>query len=68
MAKKIKVKLDFKGFRKNVLQADWMLAAIENVAQGQCGADEHIKSFIGFDRAQAIIYPGKEVNNDRTSD
>ncbi|MDO4800610.1 MAG: hypothetical protein Q4A15_00445 [Prevotellaceae bacterium] len=46
--------------RSEILQAGWMLNYVESEAQRQCGSDEHIKSFIGFDRAKAIIYPDRK--------
>lgn len=52
-----KFKLDIKGVRKEILQADWMQAYIEQEARKQQQADTHIVSFVGFDRAKAIIYP-----------
>jgi len=57
---KIEFKLDTAGLRKEVLQADFMLNFIEQQAEAQCDADSHVKSFIGFDRAKAIIYPDQE--------
>lgn len=53
----VKIKLDGHAVRSEILQADWMQEYIEGVARQQAGADEHIKSFIGFDRAKSIIYP-----------
>lgn len=53
----IDFKLNTTVVRKEILQADWMLQYVENEANKRCGADEHVKSFIGFDRAKAIIYP-----------
>jgi len=49
--------LDKKAVKTEILQADWMLNHIESEANKKAGSDEHIKSFIGFDRAKAIIYP-----------
>lgn len=57
-----KFKLDTTAFRKEVLQADWMKSFIEAEAQRQADSDSHIKSFIGFDRAKAIIYPNTKEN------
>lgn len=57
MSNAINVKLDFDGVRKNILQADYMLQYVEKVALSEADGDSHVKSFIGFDRAQAIIYP-----------
>lgn len=52
-----KFKLDTKAFKTEVLKADWMKTYITQEAQKQTDSDSHVKSFIGFDRAQAIIYP-----------
>lgn len=57
MSNAVKVKIDFNGVRKNILQADYMLQYVTKVAEGEADADSHVKSFIGFDRAQAIVYP-----------
>ena len=46
-----------KAFKKEVLQSDWMKTFIEEEANKQADADSHVKTFIGFDRAKAIIYP-----------
>ena len=50
-------KLDENGVKKEILQADWMKAFIEKEAEKQADSDSHVKSFVGFDRAKAIIYP-----------
>jgi len=49
--------LDTDGLRTEVLQADWMKDYIESEARSQADSDSHVVSFIGFDRAKAIIYP-----------
>lgn len=49
--------IDEKAFGTEVMQADWMLKCIESEAKGQASSDQHLKPFIGFDRAKAIIYP-----------
>lgn len=49
--------LDGKAFGTEVLQADWMLKHIEAEAKSQAESDQHVKPFVGFDRAKAIIYP-----------
>ena len=59
----VKFKLDTAGVRAEVLQADYMLNYIEQQAEQMCDADSHVKSFIGFDRAKAIIYPDQEERN-----
>ena len=55
--------LDTKGVRTQILQADWMKTFIEQEANKRADADSHVKSFIGFDRAKAIIYPNTKENN-----
>lgn len=55
-------KLDKDGVKTEVLQAAWMKEYIEQEAQKQAGSDSHVKSFIGFDRAKAIIYPNTREN------
>ena len=37
-----------------------MLKYITDVAQKKAGSNEHIKPFIGYDRAKAIIYPDRK--------
>lgn len=54
---KVEFKLDTSAVRSEILQADWMKDYIESVARQEIGNDEHMKVFIGFDRAKAIIYP-----------
>lgn len=53
----IKFVLDTKAFRELVLQSPEMLSLTESEASKRAGSDEHLKSFIGFDRAKTIIYP-----------
>lgn len=53
-------KLNYKGVRTQILQANYMKSYIEKEAQSRCGSDEHIKSFIGVDRAKSIIYPNRK--------
>lgn len=50
-------KLDKKAVRTEILQADWMKSFIEQEANKKKDSNSHVKSFIGFDRAKAIIYP-----------
>lgn len=57
MANKAAVFVEQDLLRKNLLQADWMLAEMKSQAQGIAKENTHIKAFIGFDRAKAIIYP-----------
>lgn len=59
---KIEFKLDKKGVRSEILQAEYMKTFIENEAQKRAGSDSHVKSFIGYDRAKAIIYPNTKEN------
>jgi len=54
---KVEFKLDKTAFRTEVLQSPGMLKAVESAARTKAGNDSHIKPFIGFDRAKAIIYP-----------
>lgn len=54
---KVEFKLDKTAFRTEVLQSPEMLKAVEAAARGKAGSNTHIKPFIGFDRAKAIIYP-----------
>lgn len=51
------MKLDKTAVRKLILQSENVKAECEKVARSNSGSDTHIKSFIGFDRAHAIIYP-----------
>ena len=62
MSSNVKVKIDSEGIRKNILQADFMLKYVEQVAGQMTDGDSHVKSFIGFDRAQAIVYPNTKDN------
>lgn len=50
-------KLDTKAVRTEILQAGWMKEFIEGEAKKQVSSDQHIKTFIGFDRAKSILYP-----------
>jgi len=59
----VKFKLDSKGLRSEVLQADWMKEYITTEAQSMADSESHVKSFIGFDRAKAIIYPDTKENS-----
>lgn len=55
-------RLNTSAFRKEVLQADWMKTFMESEATKIADQDSHIKAFIGFDRAKAIIYPNTKEN------
>lgn len=57
----VKIKLNTKGIR-NLLQSEDMKKEVERVANEKSGADTHIKTFIGFDRAKSIIYPNTKEN------
>lgn len=50
-------KLDKKAVKKEILQSDWMMDFIQKEADKKSGSDTHVKGFIGYDRAKAIIYP-----------
>lgn len=52
----IKFKLDKTGV-KQLLQSEETLKMCEDFAKSRKSSNEHIKSFVGFDRAKAIIYP-----------
>lgn len=54
---KVEFKLDTKAVRSEILQADYMQNLVTKEAEKMSNADSHVKSFIGFDRAKAIIYP-----------
>lgn len=59
---KFKFELDQSGVRTEILQASWMMTAMEEVASAQ-GATVK-KPFIGFDRAKvfAVIEEGADGN------
>lgn len=59
----VKFKLNTKGVRTEILQADWMASYIGQVAVRQSDPDSHVRQFIGFDRAKAIIYPNTEEHS-----
>lgn len=52
----VKVELNSQGV-KAMLQSDYMLSMVKSVAKDEAKANTHIKSFIGYNRAKAIIYP-----------
>lgn len=54
---KTQFKLDTTNVRHEILQADWMQEYIKSVAESQASYDSHVKAFVGFDRAKAVIYP-----------
>ena len=56
MSNKVTVKLDMAGL-KAFRQSSEMLKLMEETAQARTGPHHHVKSFVGFDRAKAIIYP-----------
>lgn len=57
-----KFKLDKKGVRSEILQADFMKKFIEQEANKKADSNSHIKTFTGYDRAKAIIYPNTKEN------
>lgn len=58
----VKFVLDTAGLRNQVLQSQYMLDMVTNKAQSMANTEQHIKPFIGFDRAKAIIYPNTKEN------
>lgn len=53
----IEFKFNASAVKTEILQADWMKSFIETEAKKKADADQHIKSFVGFDRVKAFIYP-----------
>lgn len=60
---KVTFELDKTGVRKCVLQSQEMLEYITGEANRRSGKDQHVKPFIGFDRAKAIIYPNTKEHS-----
>lgn len=60
---KTRVELNSKGVRTEILQADFMLDFITKEANKMAGGDDHVKSFISFDRAKAFINPNTRRNH-----
>lgn len=58
----IEFELDKGAFRRQVLQSQGMLTLVTNKAQSMSDSSHHIKPFIGFDRAKAVIYPNTKEN------
>lgn len=56
-------KLDSQAVRTEILQASFMESFIRQEAQKQAGADTHLRSFIGYDRAKTIIYPNTKEHD-----
>lgn len=52
-------KLNKAGVRA-MLQSDMMKPVIDEAAQKVASSDSHVKSFVGFDRYKAIVYPNRE--------
>jgi len=50
-------KLNRDGVKTEILQSSWMKDYVEKEAKKRSGSDSHVKTFIGYDRAKAIIYP-----------
>ena len=57
----VKFELDKKGVGQ-VLKSKEMLDMLEKEAADRSDGDHHVKSFIGFDRAHAIVYPNTKEN------
>ena len=53
----VRFELDKAAFGREVLRSHEMLSLTKEYASKQAGADTHLKSFIGYDRAKTIIYP-----------
>lgn len=57
---KVKIKLNSSGI-KEVLKSQFMMDAILAEAEKE---GELEKSFVGFDRCHAVVFKGKEKDND----
>lgn len=53
----VKIKLDKQGIIE-MLQSDDIMSEVEKYAQKECASHphHHVRSFVGFDRAKAILY------------
>lgn len=60
---KVKFELDKAGVKKCILQSSEMLAHVTQQANNRCGSGQHVKPFVGFDRAKAIIYPNTKEHS-----
>jgi len=58
---KVEIVLDTKEIGK-LLRSKEMLEEMTTIAKKKATANTHIKSFVGFDRAKAIIYPNTKEN------
>lgn len=56
MSKKVEVVLNKKGVGV-LMKSQEMQTECERVAKAQASSNEHIKSFVGWDRAVSMIYP-----------
>lgn len=56
MSKRVKIELNSKGVGE-LLKSQEMREECERVAQSQASSNQHIKSFVGWQRAVAMIYP-----------
>lgn len=57
----IKIELNSQGI-KAILQSEEMKSEVERVANNERKSDTHVKSFIGYNRAKAFIYPNTKRN------
>lgn len=58
---KVEVKLDRKAIG-NLLKSAEVKDMVAKVAEGKSSNDQHVKTFVGFDRAKSIIYPNTRKN------
>lgn len=56
------IKLDYEMIGK-ILKSNTVMDLCNQYAQQRVQPDEHIKSFVGFDRCHAFIYPNIERGN-----
>ena len=52
----VEIKLNTKAIG-NLLKSEEAKQLVTNIANGKAGGDSHVKSFIGYNRAIAIVYP-----------
>ena len=45
-----------------LLKSQEMLDLVKGEAEKRCDSESHVKSFIGFDRAHAMVFPDTERN------
>lgn len=53
---KVEIELNKKGIR-SLLKSNEVKEYVENKAKTMVDADSHMKSFVGYDRANVFIYP-----------